>query len=128
MHAAISRGTAQSARWLNGQKIAGNGCWYSSGSESRGAYVPIDPEYPEERIRYILENSNAQLLLTQRELLSQVPFEGKVLALDEEQAYSGDGSNLEAIVVRMILLMLFIHQVQRANRKELCWSIAVWSV
>ncbi|MCK6153306.1 amino acid adenylation domain-containing protein, partial [Paenibacillus silvae] len=62
-----------------------------------GAYVPIDPEYPEERIRYILENSNAQLLLTQRELLSQVPFEGKVLALDEEHAYSGDSSNLEPV-------------------------------
>ncbi|MBO3285399.1 non-ribosomal peptide synthetase [Paenibacillus polymyxa] len=60
-----------------------------------GAYVPIDPEYPEERIRYILENSNAQLLLTQRELLLQVPFEGTVVALDDEQAYSDDGSNLE---------------------------------
>ncbi|QNV63831.1 Gramicidin S synthase 2 [Paenibacillus polymyxa E681] len=61
-----------------------------------GAYVPIDPEYPEERIRYILENSNAQLLLTQRELLQlQVPFEGTVVALDDEQAYSDDGSNLE---------------------------------
>ncbi|WJM07716.1 non-ribosomal peptide synthetase [Paenibacillus sp. PK1-4R] len=61
-----------------------------------GAYVPIDPEYPEERIRYILENSNAQLLLTQRELLQQVPFEGTVLALDDKQFYSDDGSNLEA--------------------------------
>ncbi len=60
-----------------------------------GAYVPIDPEYPKERIRYILENSNAQLLLTQRELLQQVPFEGTVVALDDEQAYSDDGSNLE---------------------------------
>ncbi|WP_339298227.1 amino acid adenylation domain-containing protein [Paenibacillus sp. FSL R5-0623] len=62
-----------------------------------GAYVPIDPEYPEERIRYILENSNAQLLLTQRELLQQVPFQGTVLVLDDEQAYSDDGSNLEAV-------------------------------
>ncbi len=61
-----------------------------------GAYVPIDPEYPQERIRYILENSNAQLLLTQKELLQQVPFEGTVLALDDKQAYSDDGSNLEA--------------------------------
>ncbi|MDY7994207.1 amino acid adenylation domain-containing protein, partial [Paenibacillus polymyxa] len=62
-----------------------------------GAYVPIDPEYPEERIRYILENSNAQLLLTQRELQQQVPFEGTVVALDDEQAYSDDGSNLEPV-------------------------------
>ncbi|MEC0083658.1 amino acid adenylation domain-containing protein, partial [Paenibacillus alvei] len=62
-----------------------------------GAYVPIDPEYPEERIRYILENSDAQLLLTQRELQQQVPFEGIVLALDDEQAYSDDGTNLEPV-------------------------------
>ncbi|MGO4532519.1 amino acid adenylation domain-containing protein [Paenibacillus sp. 2TAF8] len=60
-----------------------------------GAYVPIDPEYPEERIRYILENSNAQMLLTQKELLQQVAFEGTVLAMDDEQAYNDDGSNLE---------------------------------
>lgn len=28
------------------------------------AYVPLDPEYPEERIRYILEDSKASLVLT----------------------------------------------------------------
>ncbi|WP_272040588.1 non-ribosomal peptide synthetase, partial [Paenibacillus sp. JJ-100] len=62
-----------------------------------GAYVPIDPEYPEERISYILENSNAQLLLTQNDLIQQVPFHGTVLALDEEQSYSDDNSNLERV-------------------------------
>lgn len=92
-----------------------------------GAYVPIDPEYPEERIRYILENSNAQLLLTQRELQQQVPFEGTVLALDDEQAYSDDGTNLEPASGRMIWLMSSIRQVRRANPKGSCWSIAVWS-
>lgn len=29
-----------------------------------GAYLPIDPEYPEERIGYMVEDSNAALLLT----------------------------------------------------------------
>ncbi|MBQ8092752.1 MAG: amino acid adenylation domain-containing protein, partial [Clostridia bacterium] len=32
--------------------------------KSGGAFMPIDPEYPDERIRYILENSGAKLLVT----------------------------------------------------------------
>ena len=32
--------------------------------KSGGAFVPIDPEYPEERVRYILEDSGARLLVT----------------------------------------------------------------
>ncbi|WP_248547765.1 non-ribosomal peptide synthetase [Paenibacillus odorifer] len=31
-----------------------------------GAYLPIDPDYPAERIRYMLEHSRTQLLLTHR--------------------------------------------------------------
>ncbi|WP_028596418.1 non-ribosomal peptide synthetase [Paenibacillus assamensis] len=62
-----------------------------------GAYVPVDPDYPEERIRFMIEDSGAQLLLTQRERLQQVPFEGTVLALDDEQVYTDDGSNLEPV-------------------------------
>ncbi len=31
------------------------------------AFVPVDPEYPEERIRYILQDSDAVLVLTDRE-------------------------------------------------------------
>ncbi|MFB6367712.1 amino acid adenylation domain-containing protein, partial [Paenibacillus elgii] len=62
-----------------------------------GAYLPIDPEYPEERISYLLEDSGAQLLLTQRRLQEKVPFAGKVIALDDEEAYGEDGSNLEPV-------------------------------
>ncbi|GMX62344.1 plipastatin non-ribosomal peptide synthetase PpsE [Paenibacillus elgii] len=62
-----------------------------------GAYVPIDPEYPEERIRYLLEDSGALLLLTQRRLQERVSFAGKAITLDDEAAYSEDGSNLEAV-------------------------------
>ena len=32
--------------------------------KSGGAFMPIDPEYPEERIRYIIEDSGAKLLAT----------------------------------------------------------------
>ena len=29
------------------------------------AYVPIDPTYPEHRVKYILENSNTKILLSE---------------------------------------------------------------
>ncbi|KPV61276.1 bacitracin synthetase, partial [Paenibacillus sp. A3] len=58
-----------------------------------GAYVPIDPEYPEERIGYILEDSGAKLLLTQSHLRERVSFAGKLVDLNDPQAYAQDGSN-----------------------------------
>ena len=34
--------------------------------KSGHAYLPIDPDYPEERINYILEDCNPELILTQK--------------------------------------------------------------
>ncbi|MEW9701791.1 amino acid adenylation domain-containing protein, partial [Paenibacillus sp. SI8] len=62
-----------------------------------GAYIPIDPEYPEERIRYMLEDSGAQLLLLQDRLRGRVSFAGTIIALDQPDAFSEDGSNLQAL-------------------------------
>ncbi|WP_028546570.1 non-ribosomal peptide synthetase [Paenibacillus taiwanensis] len=62
-----------------------------------GAYVAIDPEYPEERIRYMLEDAGAHVKLVQRHLQNRVPDmtgEGCLLLLDDEQSYNADGSNL----------------------------------
>ncbi|MGG1674101.1 amino acid adenylation domain-containing protein, partial [Paenibacillus sp. NRS-1783] len=71
-----------------------------------GAYVPIDPEYPTDRIRFMLEDSGAKLVLTQSHLAEQasLSFDGKVLLLDrreqdgkEMEMYHEDGSNLEPL-------------------------------
>ncbi|HLP60743.1 MAG TPA: amino acid adenylation domain-containing protein, partial [Candidatus Deferrimicrobium sp.] len=40
--------------------------------KSGGAYLPIDPEYPKERIDYMLKDSGAQILLTANEIASYV--------------------------------------------------------
>ncbi len=52
--------------------------------KANGAYVPIDPEYPQDRISYILKDIDAQLLLTQSPFVSrlQVITPTQVLALD----------------------------------------------
>ncbi|MBC3413316.1 amino acid adenylation domain-containing protein, partial [Pseudomonas sp. SWRI51] len=48
------------------------------------AYVPLDPEYPQERLAYMIEDSGIGLLLTQQALQGQLPVPTGVqcLALD----------------------------------------------
>ncbi|RYD60744.1 MAG: amino acid adenylation domain-containing protein, partial [Verrucomicrobiaceae bacterium] len=43
--------------------------------KSGGAYLPIDPKYPADRIAYILNDANAPILLTQRSLVPTLPPE-----------------------------------------------------
>lgn len=44
-----------------------------------GAYIPIDPSYPKDRIYYMLNSSNAKMLLTQKELEEKIEYENKIL-------------------------------------------------
>src|SRR5262249_37162537 len=48
-----------------------------------GAYVPIDPEYPAERVRFVLEDTNAPVVLTRQRLADALPATAAViLAVD----------------------------------------------
>lgn len=50
-----------------------------------GAYMPLDPSYPEQRLRFMLTDSKVPLLLTQQRLLEKLPsHEAKVICLDED--------------------------------------------
>ena len=50
-----------------------------------GAYVPIDPDYPPQRLAFILEDTSAPVLLTQSNLLEKVSgYSGRSLCLDTE--------------------------------------------
>ncbi|MCP3138032.1 non-ribosomal peptide synthase/polyketide synthase [Pyxidicoccus xibeiensis] len=52
-----------------------------------GAYVPLDPAYPKERLAWMLEDSDAAVLLTQQQLLEVLPpHSARVLCLE------GDGA------------------------------------
>ena len=44
-----------------------------------GAYIPIDPTYPKERIDYMLETSKAKLLLIQASLSEKINFDNKII-------------------------------------------------
>ena len=46
------------------------------------AYVPLDPEYPRERLAHMLEDSGVGLVLTQSHLHGRLPLPAQVLAVD----------------------------------------------
>ncbi|MGF9966589.1 amino acid adenylation domain-containing protein [Bacillus rhizoplanae] len=59
-----------------------------------GAYLPIDPEHPRERIEYILQNSNAKFLLTDRtEEMTTI----ETLNINDNQLYCTETDNLKAV-------------------------------
>jgi amino acid adenylation domain-containing protein len=50
-----------------------------------GAYVPLDPHYPVERIEYMLENGQIELLLTQQSLIKSLPIHAqRMVCLDTD--------------------------------------------
>jgi amino acid adenylation domain-containing protein len=50
-----------------------------------GAYVPIDPNYPSERVAYMLDNADAPVLITEERLLSGLAAtEAHVICLDRD--------------------------------------------
>ena len=62
-----------------------------------GAYLPIDTEYPEERISYILEDCESKIVLTKKQFENKLRFAGEILDLEEERLYQGECSNLEKV-------------------------------
>jgi amino acid adenylation domain-containing protein/FkbH-like protein len=53
--------------------------------KSGAAYVPLDPGYPAERLRAILEDANAAVVLTQPSLMGELEkSSARVIALDRE--------------------------------------------
>ena len=50
-----------------------------------GAYLPLDPAYPSERLSFILQDSGAEALLTEKPLAALFPqYKGTVITLDED--------------------------------------------
>ena len=51
-----------------------------------GAYISLDPDYPSERLAYMLEDSQIPILLTQGDLSNQLPtHQAQVICLDTDR-------------------------------------------
>lgn len=67
-----------------------------------GAYLPLDPEYPPERISFMIEDSQARVVLTQSGLLHRLPdttVQTICLDTDCHAISSEDGDNLQAFAM-----------------------------
>lgn len=62
--------------------------------KSGACYIPIDPEYPQDRIEYMLNNSNAKLLLTFKKLENKVTFDNKLFVELDNELYNSNKDNL----------------------------------
>lgn len=60
-----------------------------------GGYVPLDPEYPQDRLRYMVGDSGIQLLLTQSAVRSRIPHSSEldVLELDTLDLSAASAAN-----------------------------------
>lgn len=62
--------------------------------KSGACYIPIDPEYPQDRIEYMLNNSNAKLLLTFKRWENKVTFDNKLFVELDNELYNSNKDNL----------------------------------
>lgn len=60
-----------------------------------GGYLPIDSNYPKERIEYMLQDSEVDIVLTESSDKNVIDFNGEKIYIDQEYPY--DSSNLENV-------------------------------
>ncbi|GAA0372815.1 non-ribosomal peptide synthase/polyketide synthase [Bacillus horti] len=65
-----------------------------------GAYLPIDSSYPEERIRYMLEDSGAAFILTKQDIMPAVP--DKTLALCVEEVLDAENRQMHTTNLELV--------------------------
>lgn len=58
------------------------------------AYLPIDPDYPEERVKFLLSDSGARLLIVESTYLPRTAWVEEKLCIDDESLFTGSGDNL----------------------------------
>jgi amino acid adenylation domain-containing protein len=76
-----------------------------------GAYLPLDPDYPQQRLTYMAEDAQISLLLTQESLLDSLPVEDVgVIVLDklaETLTVQSPENHLSEVVSENLLCLLY---------------------
>ena len=67
--------------------------------KSGASYIPIDPDYPSDRIKYMLENSKTALLLSNEELMKKGNYDIDFIdiSLENSSIYDDHKENIENI-------------------------------
>ncbi|WET13128.1 non-ribosomal peptide synthase/polyketide synthase [Pseudomonas sp. D3] len=90
-HALIARGIAPEVRVAIAlPRSAESLVAFLAVLKAGGVYVPLDVEYPRDRLLYMMQDSNAKLLLTHSRVMQQLPLaEGlDTLAIDNREAWA----------------------------------------
>jgi amino acid adenylation domain-containing protein len=84
--------------------------------------VPLDPAYPEERLRFMVADSEAKLLLTQRRVVEQLSWLSEqgveAVAVDELAADEPSGTSLPAVTVSAANLAYVIYTSGSTGRPK----------
>ncbi len=62
-----------------------------------GAYLPIAPDNPPDRIRYVLQDAAVRVLLVQQKTAQVVAFDGLIINLESPETYQGSEENLPGV-------------------------------
>ena len=58
-----------------------------------GAYLPVSPDNPPERINYMLTDGRVKLVLVQKKTAGLIAFDGRIIELDDLEVYRGSTAN-----------------------------------
>lgn len=62
--------------------------------KSGAAYLPVDPDYPSNRIQYMLNDSNTSLFLTSLQLVDKIDYGQSMVCFEDEGIESCNSENL----------------------------------
>ncbi|PJI10003.1 MULTISPECIES: non-ribosomal peptide synthetase [Clostridium] len=91
--------------------------------KSGAAYLPIDEEYPETRINYMIKDSRSKLLLIKKHQLEKINLEKinvQLIDLKSEEIFKGSKENLENINTPRDLVYVIYTSGSTGNPKGVC--------